>query len=200
MRDDLLAKASAAAHAAPTPEEAMRGAMAVLHASAGDRTAHLREGALLPGQSQFFVAGAFLASPDGRFLMLVGNTGFPPEQRRLCVPIDGGDPGRVIASGEPLLIVDTRSHTGFRQYLKTARMGSAGYAPLLREGRVFGLVIVAALAGGTLGQDDLDLLAALAPRVAARWDVLGGPAWLGQEYPRAVESGEAFFAAREGMA
>jgi GAF domain-containing protein len=200
MTDDLLAAASAAADAAASPEEAMLGAMAVLHAGAGDRGAHLREGVLLPGQTQFFVAGSFLATPDGRFLMLVGNTGFPPEQRRLCVPIDGGDPGRVIASGAPLLIADTRSHAGFRQYLKTARMGSAAYVPLLREGRVFGLIIVAALAGGTLGQADLDVLTALAPRLAARWDALGGPAWVGEEYRHAVETGEAFFAAREGTA
>jgi hypothetical protein len=53
--------------------------------------------------------------------MLVGNQGFPPEQRRLMIPIDGGDPGRVIASARPLLLRDTRGHAGFRQYLNVRR-------------------------------------------------------------------------------
>ncbi len=193
--DDALA----AAHAATTAEGLIAAPMAVLQARLGDRQAHLRPGALLPGQSQFFVGGGFLVTPDGRHLMLAGNTGFPPEQRRLCVPVDGGDPGRVIASGQPLLIADTRTHSGFRQYLKTARMGSAAYAPLLAQGECLGLIIVAALAGGTLGKGDLAALTTLAPVIAARWPDLGGPAWLAAEYASATTSGEAFFAAREGV-
>jgi hypothetical protein len=78
-------------------------------------------------------------------------------------------------------------------------MGSAAYAPLLVQGRPFGLIIVAALAGGTLGEGDLAALTALAPVIAARWPDLHGPAWLAAEYARATASGEAHFVAREGV-
>lgn len=193
--EDVLA----AALAATTPEGLIAAPMAILHGRSGDPTAHLKPGALGPGQVQFFVAGAFLVTPDGENLMLTGNSGFPPEQRRLCVPVDGGDPGRVIASGQPLLLEDTRRHSGFRQYLKTARMGSAAYAPLLRDGNCFGLIIVAALAGGTLGPADLAVLVALAPVIARRWDELDGPAWLAAEYARAAAAGDLHLAGREGV-
>jgi signal transduction protein with GAF and PtsI domain len=139
-------------------------------------------GALAPGQSQFFVGGAFLVTPDRRHQMLVGNTGFPPEQRRLLIPIDGGHPGRVIASAEPLLLADTRAHAGFRQYLRTSRMSSAIYAPLIAGGAAFGLLILAAQAAGTFGPDDLAALVAAAPAVADAWSRTGGPAWLAAEY------------------
>jgi hypothetical protein len=192
--DALLSAASAAAAAATTPEAVVHDTMAPLFAALGDRAAHLVPGALDPGQQQFFVGGAFLATPDGVRQMLVGNQGFPPEQRRLMIPIDGGDPGRVIASARPLLLRDTRGHAGFRQYLKTARMGSAIYAPLLEGGRAFGLVILAAQAGGTFGEGDLAVLVAAAPVVSAHWQRTGGPRWLAAEYARALESGEAFIA------
>lgn len=186
--------ALAAAHAATSPEETIRAPMAILHGALGDRQAHLRPGALDAGQTQFLVAGGFLVTPDGRHQMLVGNTGFPPEQQRLCIPVDGGDPGRVIASAAPLLLHDTRVHGGFRQYLKTARMGSAVYAPLLRDGRAFGLIITAALAGGTMGEGDLAALVAVAPVVAALWDARGGPAWLAAEHAAALAEGRAWIA------
>lgn len=194
-----LDMALAAARAATTAEDVIAAPMALLRARLGDPQAHTRPGALAEGQSQFFVAGGFLATPDGRHLMLTGNTGFPAEQKRLCIPVGGGDPGQVIASGQPLLLADTRSHSRFRQYLKTARMGSAAYAPLSREGRTFGLIIVAALAADTLGEDDLGVLTALAPTIVENWVRLDGPAWLAAEYDRAVETGEAFFTGQEGV-
>lgn len=190
----LLDDAIAAARAAPTPEDTIRAPMAILQARLGDRQAHLRDGAIDPGQTQFFVAGGFLVTPDGTHQMLVGNSGFPPEQERLCIPVDGGDPGRVIASAAPLLLHDTRGHGGFRQYLKTARMGSAVYAPLVRDGRAFGLIITAALAGGTMGEGDLAVIAALAPVVAQLWDDRGGPAWLAAEHADALARGRAWIA------
>lgn len=191
--------AFAAARAATMPEDVIAAPMALLRTRLGDPQAHMRPGALADGQSQFFVAGGFLATPGNQHLMLTGNAGFPAEQRRLCIPLNGGDPGRVIASGQPLLLSDTRSHSQFRQYLKTARMGSAAYAPLSYEGRTFGLIIVAALAANTLDDDDLAVLTALAPTIAENWVRLEGPAWLAAEYARAVETGEAFFVGQEGV-
>jgi hypothetical protein len=179
---ELVTRAGWAATRATTPEAVVNGAMAVLFAALGDRTAHLREGALDEGQTQFFVAGGFFVTPDRVHQMLVGNIGFPPDQRRLLIPIDGGHPGRVIATGETLLLEDTRKHEAFRQYLRTARMGSAIYAPLIWDGAPRGLIIMAAQAGGTMGQRDLDVLAAVAPCVTANWLRRGGPDWLVQEY------------------
>ena len=105
MQGDAVRAAIAAAMAAATPEQVVQAAMAVLWAQLGDRQAHLAAGALGPGQQQFFVAGAFFVTPGRRQQMLVGNTGFPPDQTRLCIPIDGGHPGQVIASAAPLLLL-----------------------------------------------------------------------------------------------
>lgn len=178
----VAALAISAAGSAETPELVVQDTMRCLFDRLGDREAHLRQGALSPGQQQFFVAGGFFVTPDGLCQMLVGNTGFPPEQRRLLIPIDGGHPGRVIATGAPLLLSDTREHQEFRQYLKTARMGSAVYAPLIWEGAAQGLIIMAAQAGGTMGKADLDILVATAPYVVSGWLRTGGPTWLAKEY------------------
>jgi hypothetical protein len=174
--------AISAADAAIIPELVVHDTMRCLFDRLGDREAHLRPGALDPGQQQFFVAGAFFVTPDGLHQMLVGNIGFPPEQRRLLIPIDGGHPGRVIATGAPLILADTREHQAFRQYLKTARMGSAIYAPLIWDGATRGLIIMAAQAGGTMGKADLDALVATAPSVTTGWLRTGGPTWLADEY------------------
>jgi hypothetical protein len=174
--------AIAAATAATTPEAVVQDAMAALFPHLGDRQAHLRPGALLEGQRQFFVCGGFFATPDGRHQMLVGNTGFPPDQRRLLIPIDGGHPGVVLATARPLLLENTREHPAFQQYLRTARMGSAVYAPLVWDGAARGLVIMAAQAAGTMGPADLAALVAAAPAVRDGWLRTGGPDWLAAEY------------------
>lgn len=185
---DLITRAGWAATQATTPEEAVNQSVRLLWDVLGDRSAHLRPGALDEGQQQFFVGGAFFVTPDRKHQMLVGNIGFPPEQRRLLIPIDGGHPGRVIATAEPLLLMDTRQHPAFKQYLKTARMSSAIYAPLIWDGAARGLIIVAAQAGNTFAAPDLAVLMAVAPVVTANWLRLGGPAWLDAEY-RAVTTG-----------
>lgn len=181
--------AIAAARAAATPEAVVHDAMAALFPHLGDRTAHLRPGALLEGQRQFFVCGGFFATPDRHHQMLVGNTGFPPDQRRLLIPIDGGHPGVVLASGQPLLLANTREHAAFRQYLRTARMGSAVYAPLVWDGSAQGLIIMAAQAAGTMGASDLDTLVRVAPAVRDGWLRTGGPAWLAAEYATVCAGG-----------
>lgn len=178
----LLSAAERGSAGATTPEEAIHAIVQVFHASLGDREAHLRPDALQAGQHQFFVAGAFMVTPDDANLMLVGNIGFPAEQRRLLVPVDGGNPGQVIASGKPLLLEDTTTRSDFRQYLSTSRMGSAIYAPLIRSGRAIGLVIMAAQARWTFGAADLEAIAALAPVAESAWRRLDGPGWLATEY------------------
>ena len=179
---DAAADAIAAARAAPTAEGVVQNAMAVLWHHLGCRSAHLAPGALGTGQQQFFVAGGFFVTPGRQQQMLVGNTGFPADQRRLRIPIDGGHPGRVIATAQPLLLQDTRDHPAFRQYLRTARMGSAVYAPLIWEGAAQALIIVAAQAAGTMRAADLAVLVAVAPVIGQEWQARGGPGWLAAEY------------------
>ncbi|MEI6097761.1 MAG: hypothetical protein WCS20_05580 [Alphaproteobacteria bacterium] len=182
MTSEVARQAIAAAIAASSAEDVVQASMAVLWSHLGDRQAHLIAGALGPDQHQFFVAGAFFVTPGRLQQMLVGNTGFPADQKRLRIPIDGGHPGQVIAKAAPLLLKDTREHTEFRQYLRTARMGSAVYAPLVWDGAAQGLLIMAAQAGGTMRQQDLDAIIDLAPVVAREWCSRGGPDWLKKEY------------------
>jgi len=177
----LRSEAERGAGEANAAEDAIHEIVKVFHARLGDRQAHLRPGALLAGQNQFFVAGAFMATSDRTNLMLIGNIGFPADQRRLLVPIDGGNPGQVMASGKPLLLEDTTTRPDFKQYLSTSRMSSAIYAPLMQSGEAIGLIIMAAQARWTFGTADLDALTALVPVAEAAWQRLDGPAWLRTE-------------------
>lgn len=180
----LVAEAGARISEAADSEAVVNRAVSVLFDRLGDLSAHLKPNALAAGQRQFFVAGCFFVTPDRKHQMLIGNIGFPPEQRRLLIPIDGGNPGQVIASGRPLLLSDTNAHPEFRQYLKTSRMGSAIYAPLTWQDSVLGLAIMAAQARWTFGPLDLAVLTAIAPAITAAWIAHGGPAWLAEEYDR----------------
>ncbi len=182
----MVADAALAAATAVGPEAALHAIASLFFIGLGNREAHLRPDALTGDQRQFFVAGAFLVTPDRQHLMLVGNHGFPPEQTRLLVPIDGGNPGQVIDSGEPLLLADTTVRPDFRQYLKTSRMGSAIYAPLIWQQRTIGLIIAAAQARWTFREADLDTLAKLAPIATLAWIAQGGPDWLEREYKRVI--------------
>jgi len=185
----LVEDAGAAALAAPDPEAAMQAFAVRIHASLGDRTIHERPGALKPGERQYFVAGTFFVVPDRRWHMLVGNVGFPPEQARLMVPIDGGHPGWVYANRRPLLLENTDDHAEFRQYLKTSRMGSAMFAPMMWQGAFLGQLIIAAQARHTFGAGDLAVMRALANGAAAAWVAHGGPQWLAREYASAASKG-----------
>lgn len=179
---DLLERAGHAAAAETHPEAALRALLAPLHEGLGERAP---AAGLPPGVTQFFVAGAFMVTPDGAWHMLTGSIGFPPEQARLMIPIHGGHPGRVHASRAPLHLHDTEADGGFKQYLKTARMGSAIYAPMLWQGRFLGQIVLAARARGSLSAQDFAVMRAAAPTAAAVWSATGGDAWLADAYPPA---------------
>ena len=78
----MLEDRGQAALDAQGPTLAMRELMQGCFATLGDRTAHLKPGALLAGEHQYFVAGAFFVTPDRRYHMICGNVGFPPEQEQ----------------------------------------------------------------------------------------------------------------------
>lgn len=179
----LLAKAGAAATAATGPENALAEIVAAYYSALGDRKAHERPGALKAGEQQYFVGGAFMVTPDRQYHMLVGNSGFPVEQRRLMIPIDAGHPGHVCTTEAPLLLENTDDHVAFRQYLRSSRMGSSIFAPMMWQGQFLGQVVLAAQARWTMRQSDLDVLIAIAPLATGTWIAHGGPEWLTQEYP-----------------
>lgn len=179
----MIDSAGAEALDAPGPEAAMRAICAAYFPLLGDRNAHTAPAALKPGERQFFVAGTFFVTPDHKHHMLVGNVNFPTEQERLLVPIDGGHPGWVYLNNSKLILKNTDDHGEFRQYLKTSRMGSAIFAPLVWEGRFIGQIIMAAQARHTMRDDDLAVLVACSRVAAGIWVAKGGPAWLAATYP-----------------
>ena len=191
----MLEDRGQAALNAQDPVSAMRELMQGCFETLGDRTAHLKPGALLEGERQYFVAGAFFVTPDRRYHMICGNVGFPPEQERLCIPIDGGHPGQVYASKDKKILKNTDEHGTFRQYLKSSRMGSTVFAPLIWQGQFIGQLIVAAQARNTMRDEDLQALVAVARLAASVWVAQGGPQWLTVNYP--PENG--FYVDREGV-
>ena len=144
----------------------------------GDRRAHLVPGALKAGQRQFFVAGFFLLPPGGGGHVLVAEHGFPAEQHRLRIAIDIGHPGQVYRDRAPLILADTDQHADFEQILKTARMGSALYAPMLAPGAMVGQLIMAAQARHTFSAPDLTALRAFAALAAEALLAREGEAFL----------------------
>jgi hypothetical protein len=179
----MMEQAGQACLDAAGPEEAMRVLAQACWDTLGDREAHLRPGALRDGERQFFVAGVFIVTPDERSHMLVGNVGFPTEQERLLVPIDGGHPGQVYATRSKLLLKNTDDHATFKQYLKTARMGSTVFGPMIFKGKFHGQLIMAAQARHTMDEEDLAIIVALSRIAAGAWVAHGGPAWLDANYP-----------------
>jgi putative methionine-R-sulfoxide reductase with GAF domain len=167
-----------AACAATSVEPALSIVTRFLPDFLGDPDAAAKPGALKPGERQFFVSGCFMVSPDGAQNWLIAETGFPPEQHRLRIPIAHGHPGWVVAHRQKLLLANTDLHNEFKQILKTARMGSAMFAPMFRGERLIGQLICAAQARDTFGPGDLDILAAFAPLVASLYVAHGGEAWL----------------------
>lgn len=191
----MIDTAGEAAVNAAGPEEAIRALARGCYELLGDREAHLRPGALKRGERQYFVSGAFFVTPDARYHMLVGSVNFPPEQERLLVPIDGGHPGWVYAHRSKLILENTDEHGGFRQYLKTSRMGSTIFAPIFWKGSFLGQMIMAAQARHTMREEDLVVLVGCSRIAAGAWVAHGGPAWLAANYPPA----NGFYVEKEGM-
>jgi hypothetical protein len=173
-----LARATRAACAAPGPEEALRELTSVCPVVLGDKQAHLRPGALKPAERQFSVCGAFMLTPDRRSNLLIAEVGFPPEQHRLRIDAALGHPGWVVEHQEPLILANTDLDANFQQILKTSRMGSALYAPMIWQGEFLGQIVCASQARDTYQQADLDVLITFAETATALWVAQGGPTFL----------------------
>ena len=191
----MLEHAGQSALDADGPEAAVRVLAQACVDTLGDRMAAQVPGALLAGEHQYFISGAFLVTPDRRYHMLVGNVGFPAEQERLMVPIDGGHPGNVYATLQKLILKNTDEHGAFRQYLKSSRMGSTLFAPMIWQGAFLGQFIMAAQARNTMRDSDLAAIVAVSRIATAAWVAHGGPAWLDRTYPET----KGFIVAKEGI-
>lgn len=173
-----LSAATRAALDAPDVEAGLSLLTRAAMDSLGDLQAHLKPGALKPGERHFRVAGVFLVTPDRQRHLLVAEHGFPPEQHRLSFPLDTAHPGWVIRNRAPLIIPNTDENADFKQILKTARMGSALYAPMFWQGEILGQLLTAAQARNSFAQADLDALVGAAHFASALYVAMGGPAFL----------------------
>jgi hypothetical protein len=169
-----LSRALAAALHADGPEEALRVITSLSRDLLGDENAQHRAGALKPGEHQFSAAGAFFVTPDRRHNLLLAEVNFPPEQHRLKIDIRHGHPGWVVEHEKPLLLANTDHHTEFKQILKTARMGSAIFAPMVWRGRLIGQLVTASQARHTYAEHDLETLVTLARVATPIWIAHGG--------------------------
>lgn len=177
--ESALREALRAAEAASDAEAALHALACVAHRNLGDPRAEVRA-----GERDYRIAGVFLVTPDRRYNMLVGNVGFPLEQRRLMIPIGWNHPGRVVATGEPILIRDTDAEAGrFKQFLKSSRMGSSLYAPIRVGGALVGQIVAAAQARFCYAARDLKRLELLAAAAGLAWAAKDGTAWLAADYP-----------------
>jgi len=193
---DALTQAHARALSCTDLESAWRELARFCVAHLGDPQAHTVPGAMAEGQTQYKISGCFVLTPDTQHHMLVGNVGFPAEQARLMIPIDGGHPGWVYTHRQDLLLGDTaQSTTAFKQYLKTSRMGSALYCPMLSQQQFIGMFVMAAQAKHTLRESDMSVMRLVADLAVALWHAHGGPAWLAAHHPPE----NAFRVAAEGL-
>ncbi len=171
--------------ASGTPD--VEGALAVLTAAArtilGNSSAADLPGALKPGERDYRVSGVFLIAPDRRHNVLVASQGFPPEQRRLSIPIAWNHPGRVVATERALLLENTDDHEDFRQFLKTSRMGSSLYVPIFASDGMIGQIVAAAQARWTYSREDIPPLTCLAAAAALAWEAGDGKDWWDADHP-----------------
>ena len=116
--------------------------------------------------------------PAGAEHQLIAERGFPAEQHRLRIPVELGHPGWVFTHQIPLLLANTDEHADFKQILRSARMGSAMYAPMLWRGKFLGQFIMAAQARNTFADADLQILCAIGGMATAAFVASGGAAQL----------------------
>lgn len=183
---DELARAAQAAADEPEPEAAVREIVHCALRVTGDGAAHERPGALKPGERHFHVGAVFLVSPDQASHFLIAEWGFPPEQHRLYYPLDTGHPGWVRKNRRALILANTDDHADFKQILKSARMGSALYAPMIWQGGFIGHMICAAQARNTYTPPDLLRLQALAAMATGLYMAKAGEAMLDQLWREAT--------------
>ena len=178
LADDPWGEVARVAQATAKTQDAEAALCEIVHSAlriTGDGRAHERPGSLKPGERQFMISGIFMVSPDQTRHLLIAEWGFPKDQHRLTFPLDTAHPGWVWKNQQALILENTDDHSDFVQILKTARMGSALYAPMLWQGEFIGQLIAAAQARNTYRPPDLVRLEALAALATAAYMAKDGP-------------------------
>jgi signal transduction histidine kinase len=116
-------------------------------------------------------AVATLAVPATEPRMLVLNVAdgeHAEELRGLVFPRDESISGEVIASGEPMILVDASAdERTYQPMVKLGEMGPSMFVPLILRGSAFGTIAVANPPGGPqFGEEDLALVRAFAAQAA----------------------------------
>ena len=173
-----LQEAAEAARRETDPEAALRHITRIARDVLGDPDAGTRPGTPEQDERDIKVSGIFFAAPKRDHLILFADYGFPTEQRHLRISITDSRPGHTVRTGEPVVLPNTDRDTMFRQILKTARMGSAVYAPIVWQSEVLGMFNVAAQARNTYDATDLEVAMLFANLAAATWVALDGPRYL----------------------
>lgn len=171
---ETVAAAGHAACAEADLEAALWHLTGAALAATGDPDAPARPGGLKPGERPIFVSGVYLVAPGAGHQILVAEHGFPAGQHHMALPIDSGYPGRVFRRRQACILPNTDDHADFTQILKTARMGSSMYAPMLCQGEMVGQVIAAAQARHTYADVDLAVMGVLAGLAAALYAAMDG--------------------------
>jgi len=147
------------------------------------------------GADETKISGAFMVTPDMNYHMLVANIGFPDEQNHLLIPIDGGHPGHVWRTKAPLLLTSTVTNTDFKQYLKTARMGSVVFTPIMKGDVFLGQFITATKEPDQMTVRDLNLSGIMSTIAFEAWSRNGGQEIMNTIYPPA----DGYYVPKEGL-
>jgi signal transduction protein with GAF and PtsI domain len=174
----ILRDLMAAVNAALDAEQALDlvGRAAIDHL--GDRDAASRPGAFKSGEVEHAVTAFFLITPSRDSMVLLAEEGWPADQHRLVIDIAEGRPGWVIRNRRSMVLPNTDDDGVFTQIIRTQRMGSSMYAPLMWKGEPLGLVSIAKQARHTFSSAYIPALEALASIAALAWVAHGGAALL----------------------
>ena len=105
---------------------------------------------------------------DGEVLRLGAEIGYPEELIYTEIPLTSGIAGRAARKGQTEFISDVRHESGFLR--ASYDVESEICVPLLKEGKVLGVLNVESRAGNPLTQTDVELLSSLAAPIAIAVD------------------------------
>jgi signal transduction protein with GAF and PtsI domain len=89
----------------------------------------------------------------------------------------------VVETNRYLLLENTDEHGDFRQFLKSSKMGSSIYVPIIASHGMVGQIVAAAQARWTYSSLDVAPMRALAAAAALIWEAKNGEAWWANDYP-----------------
>jgi PAS domain S-box-containing protein len=115
-------------------------------------------------------AAALLLLEDDGTMSLVADDGVTDPDRVQHVPADAGLAGRVVASGEPVLLQDPTPEEMAEPLVLETGISSMLGVPLVAHGEMIGVIEIGVHGPRRLGPEDVDLLRLTADRVALAVD------------------------------